>query len=408
MALWPLAGLLGGLSDVGTTPDPGETRTSRMPDELAFLSGPPRRCRLCATRPPTRDAPVLALAHGAGAGQRSPFMSAFAEAMRAPRRHDGDVRFPVHPAATACARPTAGARGRVARGRRRDHGPPDRLRRSIGRFAAGYGESAGALAKAEGGHTARRHKARHRRQVDGRAHRVARAGGSRAPAAGGSGAGPARLSAAPAWPAGSPAGCASAAPHNADPGRTGIPRSVRHRGRGAAGVPVRCPRPSSGWSCRAAITRSRCRAAPDRPWTRCCSACTTPSPRSSTAHHDSDRRRKRRARRHDGAIPPRAGPRRARDDAAAGRPGPVAATGRGRRLRRHARSRLAREGVRRRQAGARHGEQLSRERCDVPGARRRARLPRRVHGGRTRRSRAHRVRVGAALREVPERSTTSA
>jgi len=53
-----------------------------MPDELAIPFGtatPLTAVRYAATDP---DAPVLALAHGAGAGQRSPFMAAFAEAMR--------------------------------------------------------------------------------------------------------------------------------------------------------------------------------------------------------------------------------------------------------------------------------------------------------------------------------------
>ena len=54
-----------------------------MPDELRIPFGtatPLSALRYAAADP---DAPVLALAHGAGAGQRSPFMSAFAEAMRA-------------------------------------------------------------------------------------------------------------------------------------------------------------------------------------------------------------------------------------------------------------------------------------------------------------------------------------
>jgi uncharacterized protein len=54
-----------------------------MPDELTipFGTAPPLSALRYAAADP--DAPVLALAHGAGAGQRSPFMSAFAEAMRA-------------------------------------------------------------------------------------------------------------------------------------------------------------------------------------------------------------------------------------------------------------------------------------------------------------------------------------
>jgi uncharacterized protein len=56
---------------------------SRMAEafDIPFDGGIP----LSALRYPAADphAPVLALAHGAGAGQRSPFMSAFAEAMRA-------------------------------------------------------------------------------------------------------------------------------------------------------------------------------------------------------------------------------------------------------------------------------------------------------------------------------------
>jgi uncharacterized protein len=54
-----------------------------MPDELSIPFGtaaPLSGLRYAAAEP---EAPVLALAHGAGAGQRSPFMSAFAEAMRA-------------------------------------------------------------------------------------------------------------------------------------------------------------------------------------------------------------------------------------------------------------------------------------------------------------------------------------
>jgi uncharacterized protein len=54
-----------------------------MPDELTipFGTAPPLSALRYAAADP--DAPVLTLAHGAGAGQRSPFMSAFAEAMRA-------------------------------------------------------------------------------------------------------------------------------------------------------------------------------------------------------------------------------------------------------------------------------------------------------------------------------------
>jgi predicted alpha/beta-hydrolase family hydrolase len=54
-----------------------------MPDELSIPFGaatPLSALRYAAAEP---GAPLLALAHGAGAGQRSPFMSAFAEAMRA-------------------------------------------------------------------------------------------------------------------------------------------------------------------------------------------------------------------------------------------------------------------------------------------------------------------------------------
>jgi predicted alpha/beta-hydrolase family hydrolase len=54
-----------------------------MPDGLTIRFGtaaPLSAMRYAAADP---EAPVLALAHGAGAGQRSPFMSAFAEALRA-------------------------------------------------------------------------------------------------------------------------------------------------------------------------------------------------------------------------------------------------------------------------------------------------------------------------------------
>ena len=86
------------------------------------------------------------LAHGAGAGQKSPFMVQFARGMALAAHQRGDLRLPLHRGGPESAGPGARARTGVARGARRGQG---RVLRAA---------------------------TRHRRQVDGRADGVTHRG----------------------------------------------------------------------------------------------------------------------------------------------------------------------------------------------------------------------------------------
>ena len=73
---------------------------------------------------------ALVLAHGAGAGQTSPFMVRFARGHGPARHQRGDVRLPLHGRAAESAGPGAGARTVLARGARRRARPSSRACRS--------------------------------------------------------------------------------------------------------------------------------------------------------------------------------------------------------------------------------------------------------------------------------------
>ena len=119
------------------------------------------------------SAPLLVLAHGAGAGQSSPFMAAYGSQLAARGLDGGDLRFRLHGARSQDARSRPGARRHLSRG------------------------GVGARGPRPGGGRARVH----RRQVDGRPDRDApgcrRAGVAGRRAAAGRRGGP-RVSARPA------------------------------------------------------------------------------------------------------------------------------------------------------------------------------------------------------------------